>query len=258
MRSYLVTLSFIVGSVLASEPVTNYCEANDGIVETPQGNTRYCFKHYELTYSKNNHIPIQASYKLEPGVRYDPNPFSNPIKSDKYLIAEFDREMASHTAGFDFAPLANNHITQTNKRERNLEVNRLPMYASVNRKGGMWDWLGRFELQQPLKVGSVYSVNGAVTAENDFKPKAFYKVLYQADIKMAIAFLVPNTEDLEFGENKYITSIGCIEQELGYPLLSKNSYLPESLRWAVAYSSNVWADGSKISTSCNILGENIK
>tara|TARA_R100000687_G_scaffold83711_1_gene90033 strand:- start:69942 stop:70703 length:762 start_codon:yes stop_codon:yes gene_type:complete len=244
--SYLLAIGIAVtGEMGADESI---CDTTQLIVAQPNVSMHKCFDDYILEYSTTNNIPVQATYILNANVKYDNSPFKQSISEG---IGKFNREDAAHVAGFDFAALANNSLVGTNAKERNSELNRLPMVAELNRAGGMWNWLQTYEISMPIKVGRLYSVNGTVTEGNDFKPRAFYKILYQPDIHMAIAYLIPNkiATNAEFPD-KYITSISCIEKALGYRLVTNDTVIPDSLKWSKAYSSSVWTDGARLDKKC--------
>jgi endonuclease G len=239
MLSYVITAMLVI-HVPSGNVEDTYCSLSPSSTPEAPLSEPHCFKHFKIQYSGLNHLPLQTTYTLNPDVKGDAYPFNDAIKSKK-ITPGFDREKAAHVAGYDFAPLANNFILNTTKKHRNSEI---------NREGGMWHWLLRYELSMPIKVGKLHAISGVVTTKQDYIPKAFYKVLYQQDINMAIAYLIPNTKEAIQDKHHYITSIGCIEKAIGYPLVSTGSLLPKSLRWAVAYSPDVWADGANTSKHC--------
>jgi endonuclease G len=216
---------------------------------TPETTSNFCFTDYNLSYSTSNELPLQVSYWLSPTQKQSDNPFNLVINSDKFVASTFNREEAAHKTGFDFVALAPIALTEINRHERYYDLNRVPVDKTQNRDGGAWFELSKLEVEKLLNIGRLLVINGVVTVKNDYKPTHLYKILYQPEINMAAAFLVPNDSE-KHPVASTITSISCIEEKLGYPLLDTKTLIPESLRQKVAYSKNVWADVGAKSYQC--------
>jgi endonuclease G len=247
----LVLLAMTVlihGHAMASSQ--SYCDENKGIVAVPNTAQPYCYQDFMVAYSVEQNNPLQASYVLSPDTTYTSYPFNKTIQAPQATSAGFDRERAAHKAGYDFTALAPVDIEGIDKRHRNSELNRIPMEASLNRNGGVWDALKQYELTLPIKIGTVHVTNGAIFENNDFIPTAFYKIIFQPDLNMLIAFMVPNNSSENKGINQYISTLGCIERASGAPLLSNSSVITKEFRWAKAFGTSAWADGSNINKTC--------
>ncbi|MBZ2163271.1 DNA/RNA non-specific endonuclease [Alteromonas stellipolaris] len=236
--------------------LTSYVHAESGCekdksqwVLTPETTSDFCFTDYSLSYSTVNELPLQVSYWLSPTQKQSANPFNLVINSDKFVPSTFNREEAAHKTGFDFVALAPIALTKINRHERYYDLNRVPVEKTQNRAGGAWFELNKLEVEKLLNIGRLLVINGVVTVKNDYKPTHLYKILYQPEINMAAAFLVPNDSE-NHTITSTITSISCIEQKLGYPLLGTETLIPESLKQKVAYSKNVWADVGAKSYQC--------
>ena len=153
---------------------------------------------------------------------------------------------------WDYGHLANEKITSADIKSRFLSFNRVPMPPTLNRSGGVWNELEKYEIKMakelgPLKVLAGYSYN------NDSKQHYYFKI-YISEHQTTASFLIPGN----YGEGSiqsHISSMQCIEQTIDESIFNGQSNLVAETYNDFAFTPHVWTAGNNDRLGCEVGGD---
>ena len=174
----------------------------------------------------------------------------------RYLDDEIELSASSFSQDYDKVPLAFPSSIISNQAYSDLAysmINIYPLDRSVWRgQFGEMTWeLASWERSLFLERGTVQVISGLIWNEKIPKsrqqePAQLYKIYYEPNSHLTLAYLIPTKKNLNSSLDIYITSISCIESKSGNKFFSK---LPDELRNRVvsakARNKEIWARPSK-------------
>ncbi|MFA0809426.1 DNA/RNA non-specific endonuclease [Microbulbifer epialgicus] len=225
---------------------------------------------YAVGYNYEHQTPDWVAYKLtRNSVTTDAVKRQNWFRADNDIPKEFQANLNDYKgSGYDrghLAPAASMDFSYAAMKESFLLTNIVPQKPGFNRydlgKYGVWGALEDYVRKWAIRRGEVFVVTGPVYKETiDIigdgieVPSHYFKIIYDAEYKASIAFLIPHVENTAVRLPKYITSIDCIESLTGLDVLNAINDADENdIENGVAYDFQYWSmrDGDADEGSCS-------
>ncbi|WP_052692301.1 DNA/RNA non-specific endonuclease [Teredinibacter purpureus] len=161
-------------------------------------------------------------------------------------------------SGYDrgqLAPASSLDYSYDAMKESFLLSNVVPQLSGLNRYSaghyGAWAALEEFVRSWAIERGDIHVISGPVyisaKAATSFigrgvrVPSHFFKIVYDAEYKSVIAFLVPHIANTASRLSTYITNVDCIEHVTGFDFLSGlDSKIEDDIENGRAYDFKHW------------------
>jgi hypothetical protein len=196
---------------------------------------RFCYQGFSVDFGRTGKLAEQVRYFVHSDSTIVPV-FDRSHSFDEGSV-ERQREVKAHNNGYDFAHLVPEALSHLSFYEANDSALKRPMRRSLNRV--LMPKLEAFEVATSALKGQLLVTNGVIGDEN---VQALYKIIHHQKSNAAIAFLIPNRDDLSTDIADYITSIKCIEKSKGSKVIRNPTNYSD---WKVgqAYSLDIWFQG---------------
>lgn len=210
-----------------------------------------CYKDYS-SYSSDEGNYVLTMYKVTPRDQW-----KNPLyrdhgdrESEFPQLKKWKEQVVD--LGWDYGHLSNEKIGSSDIAARFLMPNRVPMPPAMNRAGGNWHYLERYEIEMAKKLGEITVVAGF---SYDKRSEAFYffKTYINHDKEVTASFLF-SSESVHSTPTSSITSIECIEKAIGKRVFSADDNFVSEVRNDKAFSLQTWTGGEHVEHSCEAPG----
>ncbi|WP_018984089.1 DNA/RNA non-specific endonuclease [Salinimonas chungwhensis] len=210
----------------------------------------HCVGDY-LTFKDYKHSGVAIS-------AYEVSPFhiwGNPRYRDYDSKAELQKSEVlaqARNLHWDYGHLANEKITSADIKSRFLSFNRVPMAPALNRSGGVWNELEKYEIKMAKKLGPLKVLAGY--SYNKDREQHYYFKIYISEHQTTASYLIPGNY-VEGSIQSHISSMQCIEQTIDESIFNDQSNLIAETYNDFAFTPQVWTAGNNDRLECEVGGD---
>ena len=194
----------------------------------------------------NEYLSV-AQYQLSYADGYHSKPFRDVFDRNLF-IKKFEEYINPKVKKWDAAGLINDVTTKYDEVVVYGLDNLIPMPPLLNRQGGIWYQLKRYELEMAQILGRVSVVSGYHVNNGD---SVYFKILVNEENATTISYLM-SERDSNSNLSYYITSISCIESLIERDVFAKEHPVISTANNSAAQSPFIWTSGGKEPHKCRL------